>query len=120
MVPHHAPEPDSRAAPTRIISPQPSTAVLFREFVTARADGSHPKLLDRLGRVDLGIILEGRYSEYAPNIQKFPQGLYRPGTKRFRSEGSLSMRSRFRNRQRCTEPASHPRNAGARPGVQCR
>ena len=31
-------------------------AELFREFVTARADGSHPKLLDRLGRVDLLIV----------------------------------------------------------------
>src|SRR3954469_15975357 len=31
-------------------------AELFREFVTARADGSHPKLLERLGRVDLLIV----------------------------------------------------------------
>jgi DNA replication protein DnaC len=31
-------------------------AELFREFVTARADGSHSKLLDRLGRVDLLIV----------------------------------------------------------------
>jgi DNA replication protein DnaC len=31
-------------------------AELFREFATARADGSHHKLLDRLGRVDLLVV----------------------------------------------------------------
>ena len=31
-------------------------AELFRDLAVARADGSHPKVLDRLGRVDLLIV----------------------------------------------------------------